>query len=212
MKLFAGPFVSISVVAWSLLTVIDCSGQKKSPEGVAPSGIETPEGMKSIVLGAGCFWCVEAFFEKQEGVSDVISGYAGGIESDPTYPQVAGGQTSHAEVVKVVYDPKRIRLEELIDFFLTTHDVSRNDGVWPDFGSQYRSILLYQNDQEKAVIKSRIQAYEAKTQKKVATDIRKRVRFYTAESYHQDYAKKNPNDPYVRRVLNPKLRKLGLVD
>jgi methionine-S-sulfoxide reductase len=95
---------------------------------------------------------VEVFYEKLEGVSEAVSGYAGGTEPNPTYGPVARGQTSHAEVVQVIYDPKRIRYRELIDIFWTTHDATRSDGVWPDFGTQYRSILLYQGeDQRKAI-------------------------------------------------------------
>ena len=171
--------------------------------------IETPEGMTTAVLGSGCFWCVEAFYEHLDGVSEVISGYAGGKEVNPTYKQVGMGRTTHAETVQVIYNPEVITYRELIDFFWTTHDATRSDGVWPDFGPQYRSILLYQNEAEHTAIEASRKAYESETGKTVATEIKPLDTFYPAEEYHQDYAKRNPNDRYVRGVLNPKLKKLG---
>lgn len=185
-----------------------CTAQPTTEAEVARTN-ETPAGMTTAVLGAGCFWCVEAFYERLDGVSEVVSGYAGGDEANPTYKQVAMGRTTHAEVVQVIYDPETITYRELVDFFWTTHDATRSDGVWPDFGAQYRSILLYQNEAERAAIEASRQAYETKSGNKVATDINALDTFYPAEEYHQDYAKRNPNDRYVRGVLNPKLKKLG---
>lgn len=201
--------ITLTVVTALSFIASGCFAQK-SPEDLAPAVVEVPEGMETAVVGAGCFWCVEVFFEKQEGVHDAISGYAGGSEDQPTYYQVARGQTTHAEVVKVIYDPKVITYRELVDFFWTTHDATRGDGVWPDFGPQYRSILLYQNDEEKSAIEASRMAYEAKTNRKIATDIKALEKFYPAETYHQDYAKKNPKDRYVVGVLGKKLKKLGL--
>lgn len=198
----------LSIAALSFLTS-GCFAQK-SPEEQARATVEVPEGMQTAVVGAGCFWCVEVFYEKLDGVQEAVSGYAGGEEADPTYNDVARGRTTHAEVVQVIYDPEVISYRELIDFFWTTHDATRGDGVWPDFGSQYRSILLYANDEEKAAIEASRAAYEAETGKTVATDIKALDTFYPAETYHQDYAEKNPNDRYVQGVLVPKLKKLGL--
>lgn len=196
---------AFTVVALSIFTSA-CTAQ---PSAEAPATVDVPEGMATAVLGAGCFWCVEAFYEHLDGVSEVVSGYAGGEEADPTYKQVAMGRTSHAEVVQVIYDPEAISYRELIDFFWTTHDATRSNGVWPDFGPHYRSILLYQNDAERDAIESSRKAYESESGNKVATDIKPLDTFYPAEEYHQDYAKKNPNDRYIRGVLNPKLKKLG---
>ena len=200
--------ILLTILTLSIITN-GCFGQK-SPEDLVPASVEIPEGIQTAVVGAGCFWCVEAFFEKLDGVSEAVSGYAGGVEADPTYKQVAMGRTTHAEVVQVIYDPNIISYRELIDFFWTTHDATRSDGVWPDFGSQYRSILLYQSEAELAVIEASREAYQADTGNTVATDIKSLDTFYPAEEYHQDYAKRNPKDRYVRGVLNPKLKKLGL--
>lgn len=198
----------------STLLIIVATGCTAQPETKDKERVpvEVPEGLKTAVVGAGCFWCVEVFFEKLDGVTEVVSGYAGGTEPDPTYEQVARGRTSHVEVVKVIYDPAVISYRQLIDFFWTTHDASRSDGVWPDFGPQYRSILLFQNAEEKDAIIASKRAYESKTGSTIATDIKALDTFYPAETYHQDYAKKNPKDRYVRGILNPKLKKLNLLD
>ncbi len=167
---------------------------------------------KKLVVGAGCFWCVEAFFENQPGVTDVVSGYAGGDTANPTYAAVSAGRTTHAEVVEITYDPEKTSLRKLIDFFWTTHDVTNGNGVWPDFGKQYRSIILYANEEEKSIIDASKSAYQAsgKINKPIATEIAPSTRFYKAEAYHQDYVKTNPNDSYVQNVAIPKLKKLGL--
>lgn len=192
------------------LLLLAACGQSASPPGEDTADAVVPDGSATAVLGAGCFWCVEAFYERLDGVSEVVSGYAGGTEPNPSYEAVASGRTSHVEVVKVIYDPEQIDFRELIDFFWTTHDATRSDGVWPDFGPHYRSILLFQDEAQQAGIERSRKAYEAATGKTVATDIRPLDRFYPAEAYHQDFARKNPKNGYVQRVLNPKLKKLGL--
>jgi peptide-methionine (S)-S-oxide reductase len=167
---------------------------------------------KKLVLGAGCFWCVEAYYEALPGVIEVVSGYAGGNNPNPTYQDVSAGRTTHAEVVEITYDPEKTSLRKLIDFFWTTHDVTNGNGVAPDFGRQYRSIILFGNEEEKAVIEDSKASYQnsGKIRKPIATEIKPLDRFYKAESYHQDYAKKHPNDGYIRAVTAPKMKKLGL--
>ncbi len=186
-----------------------CSAQQ-STEDLRPATNECPPNMSEAVLGAGCFWCLEAAYEEIDGVHEAISGYAGGSEAAPTYNKVSKGQTTHAEVIKVFYNPNVVTYRELIDFFWSTHDASRSDGVWPDFGPQYRSILLYQNDAERKAIKSSSAEHGAKTGQLIATEIKALDIFYPAENYHQNYADKNPNDRYVRGILEPKMKKLGL--
>lgn len=199
-----------SITAATLALLASGCFAQKSPEDLAPAIVDVPEGMRTAVVGAGCFWCVEVFFESLDGVREVYSGYAGGTEADPTYYDVARGRTTHVEVVQIVYDPKTITYSELIDFFWTTHDATRSDGVWPDFGPQYRSIIFYADAAEKAAIEASRTKYEADTGKKIATELKAFDTFYPAETYHQDYAAKNPKDRYVRGVLNPKLKKLGI--
>ena len=136
-------------------------------------------------------------------------GYAGGSSSNPTYKAVSSGRSDHVEVVQVHYDPSQVSLRELIDFFWTTHDVSDGRGVYPDYGPQYRSLLLYQNAAQKAIIEASRSAYIAQTSKQVATELKQLDTFYTAEAYHQDFAKKHPQHPYIQGILVPKLKKLG---
>lgn len=193
----------------AMLLATGCSTQHLA-EDLLPATNERPPDMSEAVLGAGCFWCLEAAYEEIDGVHEAISGYAGGSEPAPKYNEVSMGQTTHAEVIKVVYNPNVITYRELIDFFWSTHDASRSDGVWPDFGPQYRSILLYKNDAESTAIQASKTAQEAIAGQLIATEIKAFDIFYPAENYHQDYADKNPNDRYVRGILEPKMKKLGL--
>lgn len=163
---------------------------------------------KSAVFGAGCFWCVEAFYEAKPGVKEVISGYAGGEKADPNYDEVSAGKTKHAEVVKVIYDPDQISYRELVDFFWKTHDPTDPRGVWPDFGPQYRSIILYETENQKTAIEASKQVAAANLDKPIATEIKPLKKFYPAEDYHQDFVKKNPNNGYVQRIFVPKMKKL----
>ena len=149
---------------------------------------------------------MEAFFERIPGVEAAISGYAGGSSSNPTYKAVSSGRSDHVEVVQVHYDPSQVSLRELIDFFWTTHDVSDGRGVYPDYGPQYRSLLLYQDAGQKAIIEASRSAYIAQTSKQVATELNQLDTFYTAEAYHQDFAKNIPSIPYIQGNLVPKLR------
>ena len=193
----------------AMLLATGCSTQHLA-EDLLPATNELPPDMSEAVLGAGCFWCLEAAYEEIDGVHEAISGYAGGSEPAPKYNEVSMGQTTHAEVIKVVYNPNVVTYRELIDFFWSTHDASRSDGVWPDFGPQYRSILLYKNDAESTVIQASKTAQESIAGQLIATEIKAFDIFYPAENYHQDYADKNPNDRYVRGILEPKMKKLGL--
>lgn len=171
---------------------------------VAPAATET------AVFGAGCFWCVEAFYEQQPGVTNVISGYAGGTEDNPNYKQVSAGSTGHAEVVQVEFDPAVTSYEKLLEFFWTTHDPTNGRGVWPDFGKQYRSIILPSGEEQKAAAEKSKAAAEAKLGKPIATEIAPLTKFFPAEEYHQDYVRRNPKDSYVVGIALPKLKKLGL--
>lgn len=181
-----------------------------SSEILGPTISASSPNKSVAVFGAGCFWCLEVIYEELNGVQEVISGYAGGSEPYPKYEEVAMGNTSHAEVIKIIYDPNVITYRELINYFWSTHDATRSDGVWPDFGPQYRSILLYQNDTEKMAIQASRTKYETETGKSIATEIKALEVFYPAENCHQNYAKKNPKNRYVRTIIEPKMRKLDL--
>ncbi len=163
---------------------------------------------KKAYFASGCFWCVEAIFESVKGVKEVISGYAGGTENNPTYEQVGRGNTSHAETVEVYYDPRQVSFQTLVTVFFGSHDPTTLNRQGPDRGPQYRSIAFYQNPQEKTIIEAFIQALEARKVfgKPIVTEVVKFKRFWEAESYHQDYERNHPNNPYIQNVSIPRLK------
>lgn len=161
----------------------------------------------SIVFGGGCFWCVEAAFEELEGVEEVISGYAGGHTEQPSYKEVCSGSTGHAEVVKVEYDSEIINLEKLLELFFKIHDPTTEDRQGPDVGSQYRSIILYNSEEQRAIIERFIEEKADHYEDKIVTELNKLEKFYEAEERHQDYFEKNPNDAYCRINAAPKVEK-----
>lgn len=165
---------------------------------------------QSLVVGGGCFWCVEAVFEQIEGVLEVESGYAGGALPDPDYDSVCSGATGHAEVVRIVFDPERVPVERLLDLFWDCHDPTTPNRQGADVGTQYRSIILYADEaQREAAIASRTRAQE-RFRDPIVTEIVPLRRFWPAESYHQDYYRGHRAAPYCLMVIAPKLKKLGL--
>lgn len=167
-------------------------------------GREQPRHEK-IVLGGGCFWCIEAIFEQVEGVEEAVSGYAGGNTGDPTYPEVCTGNTGHAEVVMVGFDPDRISLEELLEIFFRAHDPTSVNRQGNDIGSQYRSIILYSSPEQLEQADRAIQKAGAVHDRPVVTEVKPLDVFYPAEEYHQDYYAKNPDKSYCRQVIAPRL-------
>ena len=165
--------------------------------------------LSTAYFASGCFWCVEAIFESVKGVEEAVSGYAGGKEQNPTYQQVGAGKTGHTETVKVYYDPNVVSYLTLIKVYYGSHDPTTVNGQHPDYGTQYRSVIFYQNEEEKGLA----EAYKAgimgsgRFDKPVATEIVPFVKFWVAEDYHQNYEKLNPNNPYVLGVSVPRLKK-----
>ena len=163
-----------------------------------------------LILAAGCFWCVEEIYESVSGVSNAVSGYSGGKEKNPTYGQVAAGLTGHTEAVEITYDPETVSLDQLLTIFWKSFDPTNGKGVAPDFGKQYRPALFYRNTEEKKIMETSKKALAEKLGKKIEVEIVPFEKFWKAEEYHQDYAKKHPNDGYVRAVSLPRLeRTLG---
>ena len=161
-------------------------------------------------LGNGCFWCTEAVFHRLKGVTKVESGYSGGITENPTYREVCFGTTGHAEVVQITYDPQVITFGELLEVFFKTHDPTTLNRQGFDVGTQYRSVIFYQNDWQKQVA----QDYKEKLDKEgvfhdpIVTEITQFEKFYVAENYHQDYFEINGFEPYCQRTIIPKVEKL----
>ncbi|REJ73803.1 MAG: peptide-methionine (S)-S-oxide reductase [Acidobacteria bacterium] len=165
------------------------------------------EGLSVATFASGCFWCVEAVFESVEGVREAISGYAGGRQENPTYEQVARGRTDHAEAVQVYYDPEVVDFESLVDVFFGSQNPVQVDGQGPDRGRQYRSILFYTNDEERRIAEAAKQELAASYDRPIAAEIVRLEKFWEAEEYHQDYERKNPNNPYIRGVSIPRLKR-----
>lgn len=162
----------------------------------------------SLVLGGGCFWCTEAAFRLLPGVRHVTCGYAGGGTEHPTYEQVCGGQTGHAEVIKIDFDPAQTSLAKLLDFFWEAHDPTQAGGQGDDHGPQYRSIILYADDaQRMAAEDSRDQA-QKDFDEPLTTEIAPLAKFWPAEDYHQNYFTKNPGQGYCVAVIRPKIARL----
>jgi peptide-methionine (S)-S-oxide reductase len=163
---------------------------------------------ESIVLGGGCFWCLDASYKLLPGVTHVTCGYSGGTVANPTYPQVCTEETGHAEVVKIDYDPAVTSLDKILDYFWHVHDPTQVGGQGNDMGSQYRSIILYASPAQKAAAeKSRAEA-QKKYGDPITTEIVPLVKFWQAEDYHQDYFAKHPDEGYCSVVIRPKVDKL----
>ena len=160
-------------------------------------------------LGGGCFWCLDSIYRQLKGVESVVSGYAGGSKPNPTYREVCGGNTGHAEVVQITYDPSQISYRDLLDVFFTIHDPTTRDRQGGDIGTQYRSIILTHSDEQARVARETIADVTAEGvwDDPIVTRIEPLTTFYPAETYHQDYFANNPNQPYCQVVIAPKVAK-----
>ena len=159
-------------------------------------------------MGGGCFWCTEAAYELHPGVKNVVSGYAGGHVPNPTYEQICTKKTGHAEVIRIDYDPAEVSLERLLEFFWQVHNPTQVGGQGNDIGPQYRSIIMFANEAQKAAAeKSRAKAAR-EFRDPITTEIVPLEKFWEAEAYHQDYFRRNPNQGYCAYVIAPKITKL----
>jgi peptide-methionine (S)-S-oxide reductase len=177
---------------------------------VLSAGICFAESMneENAVLGGGCFWCVEAVYEGLPGIKSVESGYAAGKTPNPTYEEICTGETGHAEVVKISFDPSVISYEKILELFWDAHDPTTLNRQGADHGTQYRSIIIAQNAAQRAVAEKSKAAAQPRFRDPIVTEIVDFTEFFPAEGYHQDFAEMNPGHPYVRAVIDPKLRKL----
>ncbi len=169
----------------------------------------TNTSLDTIVLGGGCFWCVEAIYDRVKGVEKVISGYTGGDVENPTYNQVCSGNTGHAEVCQIIYDSSIVSVDELLKIFFSVHDPTTLNRQGADEGTQYRSVIFYLNESQK----EKAEFYKHKLDNagiyssKIVTEISKFGKFYSAEEYHQDYYENNSNQGYCKFVIQPKVEK-----
>ncbi|MEM7014134.1 MAG: peptide-methionine (S)-S-oxide reductase MsrA [Verrucomicrobiota bacterium] len=206
-----------------LIALVSCDSETEQPpeppaaQGEAQTGFEninepvqvTRDDGKSVAyFASGCFWCVEAVYESVRGVEESISGYAGGHTENPTYESSNTGRTGHAEAVEIIYDADVVSFSTLVDVYFGSQNVTQVNGQGPDRGSQYRSIIFYQNQEEKDIIEKKIaELNEELGGPKVAAEVYPFEKFWLGEDYHQDYEKRNPNNPYVQNVSIPRLKR-----
>ena len=165
----------------------------------------TKNNLETIVFGGGCFWCVEAVFTRIAGVKSVISGYAGGKMKSPDYKSVCSGDTGHAEVIKIEFNPKEISLDGLLKIFFVAHDPTTLNRQGNDAGTQYRSVIFYSSKEQKKVISGFIAMTQGEFKNKIVTEVAALKDFYPAESYHHKYYDNNLSAPYCQFVIAPKL-------
>ena len=196
----------------SFLSINSCFTETKSSKEIQKNislNNQTSKEFKKAYFASGCFWCVESIYESVLGVEEVYSGYAGGETENPSYEKILSGKTGHAEAVEVIYNPKIISFENLVQIFFGTHDPTTLNRQGPDKGSQYRSIAFYQNENEKKIIESYIDYLirNKSFKNKIVTEVKAIKKFFRAEEYHQNFENKNPYNPYIINVSIPRLKK-----
>ena len=196
----------IKYILFFFITMIKV--ETKELPNINTSSLE--EGQEIAILGGGCFWCTEAVFEKIDGVSDVVSGYAGGKSKNPTYKEICTGKSGHAEVIKITFNPKVLSYAKILEIFGKCHDTTTLNRQGADVGTQYRSTIMYLNESQKSIAEKWKQDLNEQISSPVVTEIVKAPTFYVAEEYHQDYYARNPNQGYCNFVIRPKLKKLNL--
>tara|TARA_R110001632_G_scaffold90844_4_gene194965 strand:+ start:1095 stop:1757 length:663 start_codon:yes stop_codon:yes gene_type:complete len=207
MKKYMKTKYSIGILFIASLLAISFGFNEVKPEKSIKMN-QIDENDKVAYFASGCFWCVEAIFESVEGVSEAVSGYAGGHTKNPSYQTIGTGRTGHAEAVAVYYNPKKVPFKTLVDVFFGSHDPTTKNGQHPDYGSQYRSIAFYNTNEEKGIIDAAVNRLNKEVyNNKIVTEVTKLSKFYEAEEYHQDYEKRNPYNSYVRNVSVPRLKK-----
>jgi peptide-methionine (S)-S-oxide reductase len=196
-----------------LVSLLSCKNNaqvgEKQQAVIDAEPVEVPlkNGKTKAYFASGCFWCVEAVYESVKGVEEVINGYSGGHTKEPTYEASNTGRTGHAEAVEVIYNPNVVSFESLVDVYFGSQNPSQVNGQGPDNGSQYRSIIFYQNDIQKQIILMKKEALEKKLNIKVAAEIYPFQKFWVAEDYHQNFERLHPNHGYIRAVSIPRLNR-----
>ena len=172
-----------------------------------PVEVSLENGKARAYFASGCFWCVEAVYESVKGVEESISGYSGGHSKKPTYEASNTGRTGHAEAVEIIYDPNIVSFATLVDIYFGSQNPSQVNGQGNDIGSQYRSIIFYQNEEQKQIIIKKKKELADKLNIKIAAEVYPFQKFWVAEEYHQDYEKLHPNHPYIKAVSVPRLNR-----
>jgi peptide-methionine (S)-S-oxide reductase len=201
---------SLFLFALTALATAAVAAEKKPMNSTAPASDKPAAGQtERITFGGGCFWCVEAVFQRLKGVTKVVSGYAGGHVANPTYKQVCEETTGHAEVVQLEFDPSEVTYDKLMEVFWAAHDPTTLNRQGHDVGTQYRSIVLFENEKQKAAAEKSKTTAQKDFKDPIVTEIVPLKQFYVAEDYHQNYYNQNGDkNPYCQVVIRPKLTKL----
>ncbi|WP_291182408.1 peptide-methionine (S)-S-oxide reductase MsrA [Gilvibacter sp.] len=206
--------IMLALLLSSLNVACQSTNEKNKEDEALAQASQTPvqttpqDGIHKAYFASGCFWCVEAIYESVKGVSEVINGYSGGHTENPTYQSSNTGLTGHAEAVEVFYDPNVVSFETLVDVYFGSQNITQVNGQGPDRGSQYRSIIFYQNDEQKAIIDAKIaELNEQLGEQKVAAQVLPFQKFWRGEDYHQDYERLNPYNRYIQNVSIPRLKR-----
>ena len=195
----------------ALLPMLASCQPEKKPTMTPAAMPEVPSGAETATLGGGCYWCLEAAFRQLDGVVSVTSGFMGGSVKNPSYEEVCQGTTGHAEVVHIVFDPKKISYQKILEWFWKLHDPTTLNRQGADVGTQYRSAVFYHSEAQKSAAESSKTAAGKDFTDPVVTEITKASEFYPAPQYHQDFYFQNKSkNPYCRAVIEPKLKKTGL--
>ncbi|PKV52619.1 peptide-methionine (S)-S-oxide reductase [Aquimarina sp. MAR_2010_214] len=204
-------------IIWSVVLLFSsCQSNSQSTKdkkkatqnkNITPVRVKPVDGLERAYFASGCFWCVEAVYESVKGVKESISGYSGGHTTNPTYQSSNTGRTGHAEAVEIIYDPKIISFSTLIDVYFGSQNPTQVNGQGPDHGSQYRSIIFYQNEEQKKIVNDKKEALSKKLNRRIAAEILPFQKFWKGEAYHQNYEKRNPGNPYIRNISVPRLKR-----
>lgn len=192
---------------FSCQNMAQVSKEQQAVINAEPVEVPLKNGKAKAYFASGCFWCVEAIYESVNGVDEVISGYSGGFTDNPTYDLSNTGRTGHAEAVEVIYDPNVVSFATLVDVYFASQNPTQVNGQGPDRGSQYRSIIFYQNDTQKKIIDEKKAALATQLNAKIAAEVYPFQKFWVAEDYHQNYERLHPNNNYIRNVSIPRLKR-----
>ena len=192
---------------FSCQNMAQVSKEQQAVINADPVEVPLKNGKAKAYFASGCFWCVEAIYESVKGVDEVISGYSGGFTDNPTYDLSNTGRTGHAEAVEVIYDPNVVSFATLVDVYFASQNPTQVNGQGPDRGSQYRSIIFYQNDTQKKIIEEKKVALATQLNAEIAAEVYPFQKFWVAEDYHQNYERLHPNNGYIRNVSIPRLKR-----
>ena len=202
-------FLTTLIIAllFSCQNTAQISKEQQAVIDADPIEVPLEDGKARAYFASGCFWCVEAVYESVKGVEESISGYSGGFTDNPTYQLSNTGRTGHAEAVEIIYDPKVVSFATLVDVYFASQNPTQVNGQGPDRGSQYRSIIFYQNAEQKQIIEEKKAALAKKLNAKIAAEVYPFQKFWVAEDYHQNYERLHPNNGYIQNVSLPRLRR-----